>query len=173
MNEERMDMVLDEAWSGTEEAPAEDRTGEFETEEGGAGADNGRPAPQQAGARPVAVSEQGRAAAAPTNRTTPKDGKGHPLMEQIQANARKRDMTRFMKSFPGVKAEDIPQQVWVQVSQGVPMISAYAMHENAQLKAQLAAERQHRANLRRTPGGLGSHSGPELDELDRMWAEDD
>ena len=94
-------------------------------------------------------------------------------MQKVRESARKRDLARFVAAYPGVKGEEIPRTVWEQVSQGVPLVSAYAMHENAQLKAQLAAERQNRANLRRTPGALGSHSGAELDELDRMWNEDE
>jgi len=53
------------------------------------------------------------------------------------------------------------------------LLSAYAMHENTQLRAQLAAEQQNRVNRSRTPGALGANSGLELDEMDRMWNEDD
>lgn len=97
------------------------------------------------------------------------------LIQRVRAQqaGRRQDMERFLQAYPAVKAESIPKEVWVQVSRGVPLVSAYAMHENRQLKAQLAAERQNRANRLRTPGGLGANSGAELDELDRMWAEDD
>lgn len=90
-----------------------------------------------------------------------------------QAEARRAGMREFMNAYPGVKPEDIPQEVWGQIAKGVPMVTAYTMHENAQLKAQLAAERQNKINQQRSPGGLGANSGLEMDEIDRDWADDD
>lgn len=95
------------------------------------------------------------------------------LIQRIRQNARRQDMERFVRTYPTVKADSIPKEVWGQVARGVPLVSAYAMHENQQLKVQLAAERQNKANRQRTPGALGANSGVELDELDRMWAEED
>lgn len=95
------------------------------------------------------------------------------LIQRIKQNARRQDMERFVRTYPTVRADSIPKEVWGQVARGVPLVSAYAMHENQQLKVQLAAERQNKANRQRTPGALGANSGVELDELDRMWAEDD
>lgn len=97
------------------------------------------------------------------------------LIQRVRAQqaGRRQDMERFLQTYPTVKAESIPNQVWAQVARGVPLVSAYAMHENQQLKAELAAERQNRANRLRTPGALGANSGAEWDELDRMWAEED
>lgn len=89
-----------------------------------------------------------------------------------EANLR-RDMTSFLKAYPEVKAESIPAEVWTKVAQGVPLINAYTMYENAQLKAQLAAERQNKANQQRTPGALGGNAAAEMDEFDRYWNEDD
>ena len=99
--------------------------------------------------------------------------KAEELMQRAKANARQQDMDRFVQTYPTVKAEDIPREVWGQVARGVPLVSAYAMHENQQLRVQLNAQQQDRINRVRTPGGLGHNIGSELDELDRMWAEDD
>lgn len=100
---------------------------------------------------------------------------GNDLLRQARARqeARRQDMERFVQTYPEVKAESIPREVWVQVARGVPLVSAYAIHENRQLKVELAAERQNRANRLRTPGTLGANSGAELDEMDRMWNEED
>lgn len=100
-------------------------------------------------------------------------GRDNALIQRFRQNARRQDMQRFLDAYPGVKAESIPQEVWAQVARGVPLVSAYARHENQRLRAELAAERQNRVNRARTPGALGANSGAELDELDRMWAEDD
>lgn len=96
---------------------------------------------------------------------------------QAQAKAKqdafKQEITSFMKAYPGVKATDVPKEVWAQMQQGVPLVSAYAMHENARLQAELAAERQNKANAQRTPGSMSGNRGQEMDEIDRYWAEDD
>lgn len=97
------------------------------------------------------------------------------LIQRVRAQqaGRRQDMERFLQAYPAVRAESIPDQVWAQVARGVPLVSAYAMHENQQLKAQLAAERQNKANRLRTPGSLGANAAAELDEIDRMWGEED
>lgn len=93
--------------------------------------------------------------------------------EQDRQAALRRDMTSFLKAYPEVKADSIPAEVWAQVAKGTPLINAYTMHENAQLKAQLAAERQNKANQQRTPGALGGNAAAEMDEYERYWNEDD
>lgn len=85
----------------------------------------------------------------------------------------KKDVKLFASVYPGVQAESLSQEVWAQVAKGVPLVGAYAMHEAQQLKAQLAAERQNRANQQRTPGALGGSMAAELDELDRCWNDND
>lgn len=92
---------------------------------------------------------------------------------QERQAALRRDMMSFQKAYPEVKADDIPAEVWANVAKGTSLINAYTMHENAKLKAQLAAERQNKANQQRTPGALGGNTAAELDEFDRYWNEDD
>lgn len=99
--------------------------------------------------------------------------KAEELSRRVKANAQRQDMERFLQTYPTVKAEDIPRAVWGQVARGVPLVSAYAMHENQQMKIQLAAQRQDQLNRARTPGALAHNIGGELDEIDRMWTEDD
>lgn len=107
---------------------------------------------------------QGGAPAAP---------KAEELIRRVKANAQKQDMERFVQAYPGVKAESIPREVWGRVARGVPLVSAYAMHENQRLRMQLNAQRQDQINRARTPGGLGRNVSGELDEIDRLWGEDD
>ena len=205
MNEERMDVVLEEAWEdeiqnygdpdetqrsgfGGERTSTEmneasplgedERSGGCEDDEGAVGADN----TEQAQGEETAAEETPAQSEAPEKPEVspellrvPKGepGKEHPLLTRAREKARAQEMERFLNTYPEVKAADIPRGVWEQVAKGVPLVSAYAMHENQQLKMQLAAERQDKLNRQRTPGALGSHSGGELDELDRMWNEED
>ena len=175
MNEERMDVVLEQAWE--DEIPAEIQNGEFEGDEGEVGADITEQAQEESINEEPPVEPE----AAEQPEISPElpevlkgePGKEHPLLTRVRERAREKDMERFLNTYPEVKANHIPREVWQQVAKGVPLVSAYAMHENQQLKMQLAAERQDKLNRQRTPGALGSHSGGELDELDRMWAEED
>ena len=176
MNEEGMDMVLEQVWE--DEIPAEVRTGEFEADEGEVGADNTEQAQEETPEQePPVLPAQPEDEPAPQPEVPEvlrgEPGKEHPLLKRVRQQAREREMERFVELYPDVKAADIPRAVWQQTAAGVPLVTAYAMHENQQLKMQLAAERQDRLNRQRTPGGLGANSGNELDELDRMWNEED
>lgn len=90
------------------------------------------------------------------------------------------DIAGFLKAYPGVKPADIPKEVWDKVNGGETLVTAYAQHEAAQLKAkaeqlqaEVAALKQNQSNAQRTPGSLGGNSGTELDEIDRLWNDDD
>ena len=181
MNEEVMEVMQEEAWG--DGVPGEVQQKVSKDDGGGVGAEPVKgEAPQ-----PAAAGADNRGEAAPDTPDKPPvppapgrisiprgvPGRPHPLLERARENARKQGIERFRENYPGVHPDSIPREVWTQVSRGVPLDTAYALHENAQLKAQLAAERQMRLNRERTPGGLGANSGLELDELDRMWNEDD
>ena len=93
--------------------------------------------------------------------------------QEAQA-ARRKDMEDFMAAHPGVKGADIPNEVWAQVAEGKSMSTAYAEYENKQLKAELAAERQNKANAQRSPGSLTNPQGEDIrSELDKIWYSDD
>lgn len=92
---------------------------------------------------------------------------------QQKAEARQRDFDSFLSMFPGVDPQNIPQEVWAAVQNGESLTTAYMKHENERLKAELAAERQNKANQSAAPGSMGGNAGKEMDEIDRLWAEDD
>lgn len=97
------------------------------------------------------------------------------LLQQAKQRqeAMRSDMNQFLKMYPGVQANEIPKEVWDMVRNGQPLTTAYAMHQNQQLKAELAAERQNKENQKNTPGSLGGNSVTDMDEIDRIWAEDE
>lgn len=55
-----------------------------------------------------------------------------------QQEKQKQDFKEFLDTYPDIKAEDIPPQVWAEVDKGTPLKIAYGLHENAILKAKLA-----------------------------------
>lgn len=90
-----------------------------------------------------------------------------------QAEARKRDIQAFYQAYPGVDPKSIPQEVWAAVQAGQTLTNAYTMHENKRLQAELAAMKKNEQNKQQSPGSLSGISGKEMDEIDRLWAEDD
>ena len=88
--------------------------------------------------------------------------------------AQRKDFAAFLGAYPGVKTTEIPKEVWEKVAQGESLVSAYTMHRNRQLEAELAAERQNRKNQQRTTGSLSDPAGGDKkDDIDRWWNEDD
>lgn len=90
------------------------------------------------------------------------------------------DIASFNRAYPNVDPKSISKEVWDAVQQGESLTNAYTMSENKRLQAELAAkqqeldaERQNKANQAKTPGSLGGNVAAELDEIDRLWGEDD
>ncbi len=90
-----------------------------------------------------------------------------------QQQARQRDIESFYQAYPKVDPKSIPPEVWAEVKAGHTLTDAYTRHENRRLQAELAALKQNQKNKAQTPGSLGGTSGKEMDEIDRIWAEDD
>jgi hypothetical protein len=60
------------------------------------------------------------------------------------------------------EADAIPDSVWQANQQGVPLQFAYAMHENNQLRQQLATLKKNQDNARKAPvGGVTQHGSNE------------
>lgn len=99
---------------------------------------------------------------------------------QARVEKMRGDIAAFLKAYPGVKPADVPREVWDRVNKGESLVAAYAMHEAAgyraeldAVKAEVAALTQNQTNAQRSPGSLGGNAGRELDEIDRLWADDD
>lgn len=92
--------------------------------------------------------------------------------KQAQA-ARQKDIEDFFREYPKVDPKSIPQDVWNAVRQGSSLVNAYTKYENNRLQAEIAALRQNEKNRASAPGSLSGNPGKEMDEIDRIWAEDD
>lgn len=95
-------------------------------------------------------------------------------------NRVREDITSFLKAYPQVKPSEIPKEVWDRVKGGETLVNAYTMHENEKFRAEMegyraeiAALKQNQSNAQRSPGSLGGSSGAELDEIDRLWNDED
>ena len=93
---------------------------------------------------------------------------------QQQAQARKQDIEAFYQSYPGVDPKSIPPEVWGAVRRGDTLTNAYTRWENKRLQAELAAERQNKANRDKTPGSLGGDTADDNAGLiSKYWDEAD
>ncbi|HWS44189.1 MAG TPA: hypothetical protein VN421_14025 [Pseudoflavonifractor sp.] len=101
-------------------------------------------------------------------------GAAAQVAEERRTQARERDMRAFIETYPEVKAESIPAEVWQRVARGDSLSAAYTMYQNRTLEHRLSAERQNRQNRQRTPGGL-NHGlvGDRRDEIDKLWYAED
>lgn len=96
---------------------------------------------------------------------------------QAQADTRRQnDAAAFLKEYPDVKPTDIPQSVWKDVEEGIPLIHAYAKHENSILRAQVqktsmlaAVQTQNFENSNAAPGSInGTASAPDYYSPERV-----
>lgn len=87
---------------------------------------------------------------------------------------RTREAAEFAREYPQVKAEEIPKEVWEAVNKGDTLVNAYRKHENAQLRAALAAREKEAENRAKSAGSRKSAQQPSRqDEIDRIWDSDD
>lgn len=90
--------------------------------------------------------------------------------EQTKREKAQNEFKEFFKARPEVKADDIPKEVFQQAMNGVPLLTAYTAWENAQLRAQLEAEKKNRENAERATGSTSS-AGKKVkkDTFDDLW----
>lgn len=88
---------------------------------------------------------------------------------QRQAQARQNEFGRFLTAFPDVQPDSIPTEVWQRVHEGEGLTAAYAMYRNRQLEAELAAERQNKANSSKAVGSMATAGEGVMDELFDGW----
>lgn len=83
------------------------------------------------------------------------------------------EVTRFMREYPGVKYEDIPQEVWAEANQTGELVAAYRGYELKQLKAEnekLKQAAKNERNAQRSTGPLKtSGNSKKLDDFDEGW----
>ena len=90
--------------------------------------------------------------------------------EKQNAAERKRneDFKAFLNTYKDVDVKSIPKEVWDSVAKGETLVNAYMRYENAQLKAQLEAEKKNNENRAKTTGSQKSPSAKK-DDFDSLW----
>ena len=97
---------------------------------------------------------------------------------QVNRNAvyeemRRESLTAFLSAFPGVKAADIPQEVWDDMKTTNNLVASYAKYQAKKLADENAVLKKNAENKARSTGSMKSAGKPQRDEIDAMWYEDD
>ena len=107
----------------------------------------------------------------------PEEAKQEKAREEEMMAKRRASVDRFMKSYPGVKSEDIPKEVWDDAEEMGDLTAAYIKYnsgkvqaENERLKKELEQAKQHQKNKERSMGSSRSvGSGATKDPFDEGW----
>nr|DAS48766.1 MAG TPA: hypothetical protein [Caudoviricetes sp.] len=107
-----------------------------------------------------------------------KDQQKKEAQSKSQEEAKRQEQfLRFARTYPKVKPNDIPKDVWDAFKDGEDLVNAYARFENRELKekvskleSQLETAKKNSENKRRSAGSQRSAgSASEMDEFDRAW----
>lgn len=107
-----------------------------------------------------------------------KDQQKKEAQAKSQEEAKRQEQfLRFARTYPKVKPNDIPKNVWDAFKDGEDLVNAYARFENRELKekvskleSQLETAKKNSENKRRSAGSQRSAgSASEMDEFDRAW----
>lgn len=77
--------------------------------------------------------------------------------ERLEAQRRARvEIGQFVALFPGVSAEQVPQEVWQEVHGGQSLALAYALHRIKTLEETLELQERRMRNARLSAGSVSS-----------------
>ena len=96
--------------------------------------------------------------------------------EKSAQERQRQDFNDFIRRFPNVKAEDIPQSVWESVNKGESLVMAYTMDQLNKATAEVAALKASEEARKRTPGSLQKTEhkpAGDADPYDADWYGDD
>jgi hypothetical protein len=79
--------------------------------------------------------------------------------EQETQQEKQKQYREFFDEYPSVKPEEIPSNVWAEVNRGVPLVYAYAKHDN-KVKAELLAKLQKGQSVQRS-NDLNNQNSPQ------------
>lgn len=91
----------------------------------------------------------------------------------VYEEMRRESLTAFLAAFPGVKAADIPQEVWEDMRKSNNLVASYAKYQAKKLADENAVLKKNAENKARSTGSMKSSGKPQKDEFDAMWYEDE
>ena len=91
----------------------------------------------------------------------------------VYEEMRRESLTSFISAFPGVKASEIPQEVWDDLRVTNNLVASYAKYQAKKLADENAVLKKNAENKARSTGSMKSAGKPQRDEFEAMWYEDD
>ena len=91
----------------------------------------------------------------------------------VYEEMRRQSLTAFISAFPGVKASEIPQEVWDDMKTSNNLVASYAKYQAKKLADENAVLKKNAENKARSTGSMKSAGKTQRDEFDAMWYEDD
>lgn len=91
----------------------------------------------------------------------------------VYEEMRRESLTSFLAAFPGVKAKDIPQEVWDDMKTTNNLVASYAKYQAKKLADENAVLKKNAENKARSTGSMKSAGKAQRDEFEAMWYEDD
>jgi hypothetical protein len=95
-------------------------------------------------------------------------------VEKAKQEKQQKDFQAFFETYPDVKADTIPIEVWQEVNNGKSLVDAYTKHENSMLKTKLAefetklkALETNNANASSSPGSVTGNGDTKGDFISR------
>lgn len=95
--------------------------------------------------------------------------------DSVYEEMRRGSLTAFIEAFPGVKAKDIPQEVWDDMRQTNSLVASYAKYQAKKLAEENETLKKNAKNKSRSTGSMKSsgNASYEKSEFDRVMEEDD
>ena len=92
----------------------------------------------------------------------------------VYEEMRRNSLSAFIEAFPGVKAKDIPQEVWDDMRTTNSLVASYAKYEAKKLAEENEILKKNAENKARSIGSMKSAGNKsQRDEIDEMWYDDD
>lgn len=92
------------------------------------------------------------------------------MQKKALSEKAQRDYSEFTKKYPNIDVSTLPEAVMKEAADGMGLVAAYAMYENAQLKAERDAEKKAAENQSRSTGSRASAgNSTKKDTEDNLW----
>ena len=92
------------------------------------------------------------------------------MQKKALSEKAQRDYGEFTKKYPNIDVSTLPEAVMKEAADGTALVVAYAMYENAQLKAEREAEKKDAENKSRSTGSRASAgNASKTDTEDALW----
>ena len=93
--------------------------------------------------------------------------------EELEKERLGKSIQRFLKEYPNVKADEVPQEVWKDYrNKRADLVECYQLYENKKLKDEIKTLKQNQKNKERSTGSKKSAGKKAVDKWFDGWPDD-